>query len=40
MQFQARQLEIYHLKHFYESRTFAIQNFVYDENRKVIIQKL
>lgn len=35
---KARQLEIYHLKHFYESRAFALQNYRYDAARKVIIQ--
>lgn len=35
---QARQLEIYHLKHFYDSRAFAGQNYSYDANRKVIVQ--
>lgn len=36
---RARQLEIYHLKNFYDSRSFAVQNFHYDPSRKVIIQK-
>ncbi|KAH9506430.1 MCM DNA helicase complex subunit [Dermatophagoides farinae] len=36
---RARQLEIYHLKNLYESRSFTMQNYHYDPSRKVIVQK-
>ncbi|KPM07497.1 DNA replication licensing factor mcm2-like protein [Sarcoptes scabiei] len=35
---RARQLEIYHLKNFYDSRTFSLHNYHYDPKRKLIIQ--
>ncbi|KAI2806380.1 MCM DNA helicase complex subunit [Blomia tropicalis] len=37
---KAHQLEIHHLKNFYESKAFAAHHFHYDSIRKVIIQAL
>ncbi|XP_054160995.1 DNA replication licensing factor mcm2-like [Oppia nitens] len=36
---KARQLEIQHLRAFYDSRAFALQNYLYDSVNKKIIQK-
>ncbi|CAG2178036.1 unnamed protein product, partial [Oppiella nova] len=36
---KTRQLDIQHLRAFYDSRAFAIQNYTYDPVKKVIVQK-
>lgn len=38
--FQAKQIDIYNLRPFYESDVFKSNNFVYDSKRRVIIQTI
>ena len=35
---KARQLDVYHLKNFYDSKAFKSQNYGYDPVNKVIVQ--
>lgn len=39
-EFQAKQIDVFDLRSFYESKIFKDNNFVYDAGRKLIVQVL